>query len=474
MYDYYYYYDDDFDDERKGTVESMAPLFRLLAGDELGYVRAFVSTKALSSKKVAAAANDFDDDSDDESLSLVGKFGALDREHRALKTRPVVYDAHHEHQPCACVVTRRGGRIEVMDAKSGASATEGETVRTRSDLLDAHGWMTMTNDDGGGLKIVSVYESGDVGTHAWDGSDRKWTERGTFKAAPNATSADANGALGKIVLGGKGQGADVVVWDIEQEKRTYKAKPPPVNWLGYRAPPWVSAACFAESSECVRFFVGTGEHRFRHYDTRADKRAVLDLDIGNGVITSVASSLDGQEAYVANARGLFEIVDLRAGKTRGRFKGNSGSIRQISVHPSGTHVACTGLDQYVRVYDVRTRKCVSTVFAKQPLTSVMFDARTLEYEAALAERAKAKAKKKTGKAKKRDDEYDDAYDDDDGEIVVKKKKTKTIMLTDDDGREIVKKLKKKKREKVSTDELEDATEKKKKKKKSKTASVHIE
>jgi WD40 repeat protein len=197
---------------------------------------------------------------------------------------------------------------------------------------------------------------------------------------------------------------------------------------------------------------------------------VLDLDIGNGVITSVASSLDGQEAYVANARGLFEIVDLRAGKTRGRFKGNSGSIRQISVHPSGTHVACAGLDQYVRVYDVRTRKCVSTVFAKQPLTSVMFDARTLEYEVALAERAKAK--KKTGKAKKR---VDDAYDDDaydDGEIVVKKKKTKTITLTHDDGREIVKKLKKKKK-KTSTDELEDATEKKKKKK-SKKASVHIE
>lgn len=462
-------YDDD--DERKGTVESMPPLFRLLAGDELGYVRAFVSTKALSSKKVAAAADASDDD-DDESLSLVGKFGALDREHRALKTRPVVYDdsssSSYEHQPCTCVVTRRGGRIELMDAKSGASATEGETVQTRSDVIDAHGWMT-TND--GGLKIVSVYESGDVGTHAWDAGNVKWTERGTFKATPNATSADANGALGKIVLGGKGQGADVVVWDIEQEKRTYKAKPPPVNWLGYRAPPWVSATCFAESSECVRFFVGTGEHRFRHYDTRADKRAVLDLDIGNGVITSVASSLDGQEAYVANARGLFEIVDLRAGKTRGRFKGNSGSIRQISVHPSGTHVACAGLDQYVRVYDIRTRKCVSTVFAKQPLTSVMFDARTLEYEAALAERAKAK-KKKTGKAKKRDD--DDEYDEyGDGEIVIKKKKTKTITLTDDDGREIIKKLKKKKK-KASTDELEDATEKKKKKKKSKTASVHIE
>ena len=103
---------------------------------------------------------------------------------------------------------------------------------------------------------------------------------------------------------------------------------------------------------------------------------MLDLDVGKGVITSVASSADGYEAYVANARGMFEIVDLRAGRTRGKFKGNSGSIRQVAVHPDGAHVACAGLDQYVRVYDTATRKCVASAYAKQPLTAVVFDAHT--------------------------------------------------------------------------------------------------
>ena len=71
---------------------------------------------------------------------------------------------------------------------------------------------------------------------------------------------------------------------------------------------------------------------------------------------------------------MFEIVDLRAGKTRGKFKGNSGSIRQVAVHPDGAHVACAGLDQYVRVYDTATRKCVASAYAKQPLTAIVFDA----------------------------------------------------------------------------------------------------
>lgn len=87
-----------------------------------------------------------------------------------------------------------------------------------------------------------------------------------------------------------------------------------LNWLGYRASFWVSATCFALMSECVCFFVGMGEYRFRYYDMCVDKCVVLDLDVGKGVIMSVASSADGYEAYVVNVRGMFEIVDFCVGK----------------------------------------------------------------------------------------------------------------------------------------------------------------
>jgi WD40 repeat protein len=336
------------------------------------------------------------------------------------------------------VCARKGGAVEVMEARSGTRSTA--TLTLSKEIVDAHAWCE--GDERGTswerMHVVAVHDDGEVGVHGIvnEYGDETWRETGTFRACGDATSSDLDARLGRLVLGGKGQGNDVVVYDVHEQKRTYKAKPPPPNWLGYRAPPWVSATCFASTSECARFFVGTGEHRFRHYDTRADKRAVLDLDVGKGVITSVASSADGYEAYVANARGMFEIVDLRAGKTRGKFKGNSGSIRQVAVHPDGAHVACAGLDQYVRVYDTATRKCVASAYAKQPLTAIVFDAHTPAFEAASV--------KKSSKKKKRAPDVDD-----------------------DDARAEKKAKKKKKKIRERAVAVDDAAPKKKKKKKSK-------
>jgi hypothetical protein len=59
-----------------------------------------------------------------------------------------------------------------------------------------------------------------------------------------------------------------------------KAKPPPVNWLGYRAPPWVSSIEYLPGSDNKMVLLGTGEHQLRLYDVRVDKRAVLDMSVG--------------------------------------------------------------------------------------------------------------------------------------------------------------------------------------------------
>ena len=60
----------------------------------------------------------------------------------------------------------------------------------------------------------------------------------------------------------KGQGNDVKMVDIEHEEVGME-KPPPVNWLNYRAPAWVKCAVQRAgrnggNASCV-FAVGTGE-----------------------------------------------------------------------------------------------------------------------------------------------------------------------------------------------------------------------
>jgi len=379
------------------------PVVSVLVGDELGYIRRCAEARDETRDANANAnANNL--------FTVIGKFGALDRASSVMKLSPAscARDASDEARTEArqtVVATRRGGRVDVVDARSGCERYK--SARCAEDVVHAFGTIT----ERGTMEIVCVSANGGVETHGV-GKDGDWRRRGAFATGENVAAADHDGALGRLVLGGKGFGNDVAVYDCREGRRVYKAKPPPANWLNYRAPPWVSATCFASQSECVRFFVGTGEHRFRHYDTREAKRAVLELDLGEGVITSVASSADGLEAYVANSRGLFEVVDLRAGRTRGKFRGNSGSIRQIAVHPDGTYVACAGLDQYVRVYDAKSRQTVASAYAKQALTSIVFDAYTPHVEA-------ENARKKT-----------------------KTKKVKTILAHDDDGNAIVKKLKK--------------------------------
>jgi len=66
-------------------------------------------------------------------------------------------------------------------------------------------------------------------------------------------------------------------------------------------------------------------------------------------------------------------LDLRKNlKSIGKFQGNAGSIRGISIHESAPYLAAVGLDRYVRIFDTNSRKLVASSYLKQPLCSVTF------------------------------------------------------------------------------------------------------
>ena len=54
-------------------------------------------------------------------------------------------------------------------------------------------------------------------------------------------------------------------------------------------------------------------------------------------------------------------IDLRTGKQVGGFKGNSGSIRSIACHPAQPLAVSGGLDRFLKVYDLVSRKLVKKV-----------------------------------------------------------------------------------------------------------------
>ena len=189
------------------------------------------------------------------------------------------------------------------------------------------------------------------------------------------------------------------LYDVETQKVRYKAKPPPENWLGYRAPPFVSALEFVPGTDGACVLVGTGERRVRLYDTRVDKRATVDLEVGETTVTALAMNASGQFAFVGNAKGQLQTVDLRARGVFAKFKGAQGSIREIAPHPGGEAlVAVAGLDRYLRVYHTETRKCLASAFMKQALSGCAWDVRGPETEFAAAA---AGGRRRAGAGKRR-------------------------------------------------------------------------
>ena len=75
--------------------------------------------------------------------------------------------------------------------------------------------------------------------------------------------------------------------------------------------------------------------------------------------------------------GRVSRVDLRTLRLNGVYKGNTGSIRDIAIHPSMNVVATVGLDRIMRVFDIETRQQLHRVYLRQRLNCVLFSSEEL-------------------------------------------------------------------------------------------------
>ena len=55
----------------------------------------------------------------------------------------------------------------------------------------------------------------------------------------------------------------------------------------------------------------------------------------------------------------------------GVYKGNTGSVREIALHPTMEVMATVGLDRVMRVFDVATRQQLHRVYLRQKLNCVL-------------------------------------------------------------------------------------------------------
>ena len=417
---------------------------RLIVSDELGVVRVAEAAgrSALGSK---------------ETFTMNARWGTGERARgiakgccRAGQSGDGDVVTTSDHAPSGWLAVARNDKTaEVIEMATGAVMGGGPVeVGGTPIALDLFG----PGNQREGCRLVTVTEEGDAVVHACGyegivtgfgdmslgvgaGQDRiveEWSEESRFKVIGHALAARVGSGGQKLIVGGKGQGNDVKMYDVETQKVIYKAKPPPPNWLRYRAPPYVSAVHYIPGTDCREFLVGTGEHMLRRYDVR-EKRAVMDVPVGEWVITSLQMNHDQSVAYVANNHGNLFGFDMKTQKVAHKFKGHQGGIRQIAVHPEDDDlIVSAGLDRWLRVFSMSTRQCLGRVYMKQMMSGVQWDVRSPASEEAAAE-----AEKK-GKGKKKKKKARIAEDADEEEVPKKKKK-----LRKSDGEKVAKKKKKK-------------------------------
>nr|CCA17806.1 conserved hypothetical protein [Albugo laibachii Nc14] len=183
---------------------------------------------------------------------------------------------------------------------------------------------------------------------------------------------DAQSVQKHFAVGGKE--VDAQIWSLETQQLIFRAKNVPLDKLQLRVPVWVRDVTFHSqgNSNGHRIMVGTGYHQIRLYDTNTQRRPIQSIDLGDHPINAMCIDPNELYVYVADTTGCLDVLDLRTLKHLGRFLGPDGAIRSLSCHPTLPYLAAVGLDRMVQVFDINSRSCQHSIYAKQRLNAVLF------------------------------------------------------------------------------------------------------
>ncbi|PAV65911.1 hypothetical protein WR25_13824 [Diploscapter pachys] len=331
--------------------------------------------------------------------------------------------------------------------------------------------------------LLTCVESGLV--RIWNGEGNSLSE---WKVGDNIAAANTSSDGNELATGGMKN--LVKIWDIEQGKQKWSAKNVGRTMLDLD----VLVACtdvkFLANRDTL--IEATKMHEMRIYDPRAQRRPVKTIPFMDKSITAVSNCFRDDHILAANATGEIGMFDIRAkGYLVCKYKGQTGSIRCISAHPTEPLAASCGIDRFVRLHDLQTKKLVHKIYCKTQLNRVLLrddlsilnkrmkeDDEFWEKEIKQEEPDSDVRESTSSDDEGNGDEVWDDLEEEGGEkmeVEVRKEKQRKTKRTrgkqnnDDDGEEVVSAKKKKvppSRKRRDTDLIEpiDAEEPKKKKK----------
>ncbi len=220
------------------------------------------------------------------------------------------------------------------------------------------------------------------------GSVSVYDSKAIKSSKANLVNFDVKGPLsvaamcnnGGVLFGGKEN--DAKLYSIETQKEIWAAKNVSQDNLHLRVPVWITCMSFRNplvdsfEGDSSVFYTGTAYRHVRMYDMKSSQKPTATLEIGPDFRVSAIQPARGGESdrllYVSDTTGGITQWDMRTQRRVHTLKGASGSIREMSLSEDGKHLACVGLDRFLRVYDTTSNKLAHSIYLKNRLNTCVF------------------------------------------------------------------------------------------------------
>ncbi|GFR10405.1 WD repeat-containing protein 74 [Trichonephila clavata] len=167
-----------------------------------------------------------------------------------------------------------------------------------------------------------------------------------------------------------GEENDLKVWDLQAPNSpVFQARNVPHDFLDLRVPVWITDMKFKSANNIVTC---TRHHQIRLYDTRAQRRPVIDMEFERYPLMCLSLAHNDNQVVVGSSRGRMVLIDLRRKLLVHAFKGFAGSIRSIHCHPTLPLVASCGLDRFLRIHDLNLHRLLKKIYLKTRLNCLLY------------------------------------------------------------------------------------------------------
>ncbi|CAD5218916.1 unnamed protein product [Bursaphelenchus okinawaensis] len=215
-------------------------------------------------------------------------------------------------------------------------------------------------------RIVIAKENGNIQLYNQDGTPQ--TENG-IEAGVNLNFLTVDPKdRGRAITGGKEN--ILKLWDLEKGTTTWSMKNLKDDRLSLRVPIWEANGKFVKDPSLI--CTTTGHHQIRLYDPKTQRKPIMMLDWQEEPIRALATCHRPQHVVAGNSHGELALFDLR-GKMKPvhKFRGGAGAVRCIDAHPTEKLVASVGIDRFILVHDVDTKRTLNKIYLKAQLNTVL-------------------------------------------------------------------------------------------------------